>query len=110
MSVFLIDGSQIMDMDVVSRRSLLLILRQYDADSQFPNGQPASGISTILCNAHGLELRALMALTPGTKLGPYEIVPPVGTGGMGVVYRARDTRIGFAIPSSRAAQPTEAIL
>ncbi|MGA9392196.1 MAG: protein kinase [Candidatus Sulfotelmatobacter sp.] len=35
-----------------------------------------------------------MALTTGTKLGPYEIVSPVGAGGMGEVYRARDTRLG----------------
>ena len=35
-----------------------------------------------------------MALTRGTKLGPYEIVSPVGAGGMGEVYRAHDTRLG----------------
>ena len=34
-----------------------------------------------------------MPLTPGTTLGPYEILSPIGAGGMDEVYKARDTRL-----------------
>jgi len=38
-----------------------------------------------------------MGLTAGTKFGPYEIVSPLGAGGMGEVYRALDTRIDRSV-------------
>jgi eukaryotic-like serine/threonine-protein kinase len=38
-----------------------------------------------------------MPLAVGTRLGPYEVLSPAGAGGMGEVYRARDTRLGRVV-------------
>ena len=51
-----------------------------------------------------------MTLAPGARLGPYQIVAPIGAGGMGEVFRARDTRLGREVavkvlPGGAAADP-----
>src|SRR5437764_4140305 len=51
-----------------------------------------------------------MSLIPGTRLGVYEVVAPLGAGGMGEVYRARDTKLGREVaikvlPDALAADP-----
>src|ERR1700691_4793907 len=51
-----------------------------------------------------------MPPTPGTKLGPYEILAPIGAGGMGEVYRAKDTKLQREValkvlPDSFASDP-----
>jgi len=58
----------------------------------------------------GIIIAPPMALTSGSKLGPYEIQSPLGAGGMGEVYRARDARLSRDVaikilPASFSADP-----
>ncbi|HEY1340545.1 MAG TPA: protein kinase [Bryobacteraceae bacterium] len=66
------------------RREVLALLA---ADTAGPLAQPFVEIAASL----------LSDIKPGTRLGPYEIQSLLGTGGMGDVYRARDTRLGRCV-------------
>jgi len=54
-----------------------------------------------------------LALAAGSRLGPYEVLSPLGAGGMGEVYRARDTKldrkVALKVLPSRLCQDTAAL-
>src|SRR6266403_968812 len=62
--------------------------------SAFPRATP---LSPPLSMSPRLRHSLAVPLLPGTRLGPYEIMTPLGAGGMGEVYRARDTRLDRTI-------------
>jgi len=57
----------------------------------------SSSLSTFAYNPPYTGDSRAVALTSGSKLGPYEILGPLGAGGMGEVYRAKDTRLGRTV-------------
>jgi serine/threonine protein kinase len=64
-----------------------------------------------MCGKIGATLLAGMAIDAGTRLGPYDILSPLGQGGMGEVYMAQDSRLDRVVaikvlPSHLAADPT----
>jgi Tol biopolymer transport system component/predicted Ser/Thr protein kinase len=49
-----------------------------------------------------------MPLPPGTRLGPYEVIAPIGAGGMGEVHKARDTRLNRIVAIKKSLAPFDA--
>src|SRR5262249_60092793 len=68
-------------------RPVARLLRDAAGDSVEDVGYDQALMSTE-ANPHA------MSIAVGSQLGPYEVLAPIGAGGMGVVYRARDRRLG----------------
>ncbi len=77
--------------DDALREEVLSLLRAHDeTEGVLDRTWPSSGLPAAGPAAEGV-------LRPGERLGPYEVVGPLASGGMGLLYRAHDTRLGRAV-------------
>jgi hypothetical protein len=81
--------------DGALRREVQSLLDQDDQDS--PLDRPVWVPDALLAGDYNADSPQHMRLAAGTRLGPYEIQSAIGAGGMGEVYRGRDTRLDRAV-------------
>ena len=78
--------------DAALRAEVESLLSAHQAAGRFAEGSPLAALPASAVAAFGDGVNPLLA--SGTRLGPYEIVGSLGAGGMGELFRARDTRLG----------------
>jgi serine/threonine-protein kinase len=105
--------------DAALRQEVESLLASDGADLSVLNRLPVASTSVLAgpLTAIPSSMGSRLALTAGVRIGPYEIVAPLGAGSMGEVYRARDTKLNrdvalkvlpslFALDADRAARFT----
>ena len=85
-----------MEQNESTARILLLVLNAGDSPPQLEHADFSAEPPLFWRPAYN-RAHSNVPLGPGSRLGPYEIVSPAGAGGMGEVYRARDTRLDRTI-------------